>query len=238
MVLAQAHGILAHQSQARSSSRAMLALLCFSHSSSLLVPEHNWTIHDFITKSKLAINYFSQMLHLGRTLDLSCSYTQKLLGFEPVESNSYTGPEGNKTTSPEFRIHSTSLMFENAQKSSVAPTLALSPLGVSNLVVPELDTRHLTINAIYDVLRSEVRNMQNATNQLRYLYPCLEFAIFGKCRRSDCGRQEVNSSKLTDEQRQDSFNLRARALIIQLQIIQVYQAQTRSQEAERRKFRR
>jgi hypothetical protein len=129
-------------------------------------------------------------------------------------------------------------MFEDAQMipGALAPTP--SALGLSSIVVSELDTRRLALNAVYNVLRSEIRIMNTAANLARHLHPCLDFAIFGKCNRSDCGRQEVNSFKLSDEQRQVSFNLRARALIIQSQIIHAYQAQTHQNEQERRDFRR
>lgn len=184
------------------------------------------------------MNYFSQLLHLGRTLDLACPYTQRLLGFELVESNSHKGSNREESTTPEFWVHSTSLMFEAAQKLPGASAPVLSTLGVSSLALSSLDTRRLTLDAIYKVLRSEVRAIHDAVNQLRYLYPCLDFAIFGKCHRPDCGRQEVYSFKLPEEQRQDLFNLRVRALILQLQIIHAYHAQTQPDETERRRFRR
>lgn len=239
MTLAESHGkLLGQNPQAHSSIRSMLALLCFSYSSHLLIPARNSTISEFIVKAGLAINFLSLLLGFGQKLDLTCPNTQKLLGFEPVGSGICKGSASHKSSSPEFRVYSTSLMFEGAQKAlgKAAPTFSV--LGLSSLDLSEPDTRRLAINAIHSVLRSGVRDMHNAANISKYLHPCLDFAIFGKCKRSDCGRQEVNSLRLPDEQRQTIFNMRARALIIQIRIIHMYQAQTQLDEVEQRKFRR
>lgn len=239
MTLAESHReLLGQDPQSHTSMRSMLTLLCYSYGSRLLVPARNSTVPEFIANAKLAFSFLSQLLRLCRNLDLTCPNTQRLMGFEPVESNSLIEAEGEESTSPEFWIHSTSLMFEDAQNVPGAPAPTLSALGLSSVVSSELDTRRLVVNAIYNVLRSEVRTMHNAANLSRYLYPCLDFAIFGRCNRSDCGRQEVNSYRIPDEQRQFYFNQRAQALIIETQIIQLYQAQTHLDEGERRDFRR
>ncbi|KAH7337987.1 hypothetical protein B0J17DRAFT_706450 [Rhizoctonia solani] len=213
---------------------SILALLCFSHSSRLLTPHRNSTIPEFIEKAKLALTYIGQLLRFARAIDVSSSYTQKLLGFEPVESEEVEG----KSHSPEFWVHSTSLLFEGAQKILGEAAPSPSALGLLSLVITELDTRRLALAAMYAAARSEVRTMHNAANLGFYLYPCLDFAIFGRCNRSECGRQEVNSRDLPNERRQEFFNQRTRALIIQIQIVHNYQAHNYHNENERRDFRR
>ncbi|KAG8687201.1 hypothetical protein FRC11_007608 [Ceratobasidium sp. 423] len=216
-------------------SRSILALLCFSHSSRLLTPHRNSTIPEFIQKATLVLRYTGQLLGFSRSLDISSLNTQKLLGFEPVES----GEKGEgESHSPEFWIHSTSLMFESAQRllGDVAPSS--STLGLSSLAITESHTRRLASTVIHDTTRSEVRKMHLAANVGLYLYPCLDFAIFGRCHRPECERQEVNSRDLPDEQRQELFNQRTRALIIQIQIVHSYQVHSYQNENERRDFRR
>ncbi|CAE6446845.1 unnamed protein product [Rhizoctonia solani] len=213
-----------------------LPLLCFSHSSRLLVPHRNSTISDFIEKAKLALSYIGHLLQFARSLDISSPSTQKLLGFEPVES---TVPREDKSYSLEFWVHSTSLMFEGAQNilgNAVIPSS--SALGLSSLTITELDARRLALSVMYDAARSEVRKMHNSANLGLYLYPCLEFGIFGRCNRSECGRQEVNSRDLPHEQRQAFFNQRTRGLVLQIQIVHSYQVHSRQNEYERRDFRR
>ncbi|CUA74878.1 TPR and ankyrin repeat-containing protein 1 [Rhizoctonia solani] len=217
------------------STRSILALLCFSHSSRLLIPHRNSTIPGFIHKAQIALCYIGQLLRFSRSLDISSSHVQRLLGFEPVESEK---SREEKSAPLEFWVHSTSLMFEGAEKilGPVAPSS--SALGLSSLAITESDARRLASTVMYDVVRSEVRTMHNAANFGWYLYPCLDFAIFGKCNRSECGRQEVNSYNLLPEQRQDFFNQRTRALVIQIQIVHGYQVHNHQNESERRDFRR
>ncbi|KAB5592704.1 TPR and ankyrin repeat-containing protein 1 [Ceratobasidium theobromae] len=238
MDLARSHGVLAQKNE--SPIHRVLFLLCSSYGSHLLIPAaRNSTIFDFIIKAKLALSYFNQLLQFGRSLDTTSLSTQQLLGFEPMEPKAYTGIEGEEAlASTEFWIHSTSIMFKDAQNIQNIPTQTPSSLGFSSLAISELDANRLASHTIYAVLQSEIRTAHTTANLARYLHPCLDFAIFGKCYRSDCERQEVNSFKLLDEQRQEFFNQRARALIIQIDIIHAYQARTHQNELERRDFRR
>ncbi|KAF8686413.1 UvrD-like helicase C-terminal domain [Rhizoctonia solani] len=223
-------------SKPQAPSNSILSLLCFSHSSRLLTPHRNSTIHEFIQKAKPALRYITQLLRFARSLDISSLDTQKLLGFEPVESQAIEG----ELISPEFWIHSTSPMFEGAQNILRGTIPSASGLGLSSLALTESDTRRLALSLIYDKVRSEVRNMHNTANLGPYLYPCLDFAIFGKCTpsRGECGKQEVNSRGLSEQQRQEFYNQRTRALIIQSQIVHAYQVCNYHTELERRDFRR
>ncbi|KDN38025.1 hypothetical protein RSAG8_09798, partial [Rhizoctonia solani AG-8 WAC10335] len=178
--------------------------------SRLLIPHRNSTIPQFIEKAKLALSYINHLLRFTRSLDVSSLNAQKLLGFDPMES---AEPGEGKSHSPEFWIHSTSLMFEDAQRIlGAAAVPSSSALGLSSLAITELDTRRLALAVMYDAVRSEVRAMHNSANLGWYLYPCLEFAIFGRCNRSECGRQEVNSRDLPTDQRQAAFDYRELAL--------------------------
>ncbi|GAB1522834.1 hypothetical protein RhiTH_005958 [Rhizoctonia solani] len=220
---------------AQSSCSSTLTLLCFSHSSRLLTPHRNSTIAEFIQKAKPAIDYIGQLLRFARSLDVTLHETQKFLGIDPIES---AESGGGKSHLPEYWIHSTSPMFEGAQKSLGDATATPSTLGVLSLAVSELHARRLASTVIYDTARSEVRKMHIATNSGWYLYPCLEFAIFGRCNRTDCGRQEVNSRGLPSEQRQYLYNQRTRGLVMQILIVHAYQVHTNLNENERREFRR
>ncbi|CAE6480843.1 unnamed protein product [Rhizoctonia solani] len=233
LAMAQSNGMLSLDSP--TSTCSIVALLCFSHSSRLLIPHRNSTILEFLQKARSALSYITQLLRFSRALDVSSPNTQKLLGFEPVES---VDSGGDTSATSEYWIHSTSLMFEAAQSKlgSLAPSQ--SALGLSSLATTELDARNLALNVFYSTVQSEVRKMHTAANQAFYLYPCLDFAIFGKCHRVDCGRQEINSWDLTDERRQESFNQRTRALILQIQIVHSYQLRIYQSDFERRDFRR
>ncbi|KAL5633867.1 hypothetical protein ACGC1H_005902 [Rhizoctonia solani] len=236
LALAQSSEKTALDSGRETLSSSTLPLLCFSHSSRLLVPRRNSTIPEFIQKAKIALSYIGHLLQFARSLDVSSPNTQKLLAFEPMESTELG--EG-KSHSAEFWIYSTSLMFDSAQKilgDTVVPVS--SALGLTSLAITELDTRRLASTALYDAARSEVRTMHNSANLGWYLYPCLDFAIFGRCNRSECGRQEVNSRDLPNERRQELFNQRTRGLIIQIQIVHGYQVHSYQNEYERRDFRR
>ncbi|CAE6459263.1 unnamed protein product, partial [Rhizoctonia solani] len=236
LALAQSSEKTALNSGRETLSSSTLPLLCFSHSSRLLIPHRNSTIPEFIQKAKIALSYIGHLLQFARSLDVSSPNTQKLLGFEPVES---TESGEGQSHSAEFWIYSTSLMFDSAQKilgDTVVPVS--SALGLSSLAITELDTRRLASTALYDAARSEVRTMHNSANLGWYLYPCLDFAIFGRCNRSECGRQEVHSRDLPNEQRQELFNQRTRGLIIQIQIVHGYQVHSYPNEYERRDFRR
>ncbi|CAE6385928.1 unnamed protein product [Rhizoctonia solani] len=219
----------------QTSSGLILQLLCFSHSSRLLTPHRNSTISEFIHKAKTALKYVGQLLLFTRSLDISLIDTQKLLGFEPVEP---TGLGQDKTHSVEFWIHSTSLLFESAQGILGDTVPNTSALGLLSLAITESDTRRLALDIMYDMIRSEARKMHLAANTGFYLSPCLDFAIFGRCNRAECGRQEVNSRDLPFELRQDLYNQRTRALIIQTLIVNCYQAHSTQDEHERRDFRR
>ncbi|KAG8751398.1 hypothetical protein FRC11_009438, partial [Ceratobasidium sp. 423] len=235
LALAESSQAATLDSECQPPSSPILALLCFSHSSHLLAPRRNSTLPEFIKNAKLVLSYIGQLLRFARSLDITSLNTQKLLAFEPVES----AEKGKGESQPsDFWIYSTSLMFESAQKvlGDIAPSSSV--LGLSSLATSGLDTRRLVLAAIREMVRSEVQRMHDAASPGLYFYPCLEFAIFGECYRSECGRQEVNSYNLPDEQRQELFNQRTRALIVQIQLVHNYQTHTHGGELERQAFRR
>ncbi|QRW20980.1 GNAT family acetyltransferase [Rhizoctonia solani] len=141
---------------AQSSCSSTLTLLCFSHSSRLLTPHRNSTIAEFIQKAKPAIDYIGQLLRFARSLDVTLHETQKFLGIDPIES---AESGGGKSHLPEYWIHSTSPMFEGAQKSLGDATATPSTLGVLSLAVSELHARQLASTVIYDTARMWSRRL-------------------------------------------------------------------------------
>ncbi|KAG8731126.1 hypothetical protein FRC11_005047, partial [Ceratobasidium sp. 423] len=226
LTLAQSFQKMALSSECPTPTSSILALLCFSHSSHLLAPHRNSTLPEFIQKAKLVLSYIRQLLEFSQSLDVFSLHAQKLLGFEPVESAELG--EG-ASRSPEFWIYSTSPMFEGAQKISGDITPNPSAFGLSSLAITESDTHHLALTVVRDTAQSEVQKLHDEANIGLYFYPCLDFAIFGTCDQSECGRQEVDSRELSDKQRQESFNQRTRALVVQIQLVH---------ESERRDLRR
>ncbi|CAE6529326.1 unnamed protein product [Rhizoctonia solani] len=232
--LARSHGILASDSPYRS----MLSLLCFPNSSSALIPSEEWSIQDFINTAKLTWKYFTQLSDFVRTLDLSKLSTQRLLGVEPVEH----GIMSTDSSQNGFRIYSTSALFRRLKSSGGGGLVHHDALNITSLTSTESYTRRLAFDMIYGTLRTEVLKVHAAAASPNFqaLYPCLEFAIFGKCKRPqpECRKQHVNSFRLSESDRQVSFNLRVRALIMQIHLADKYYAQTRQDEFERRRIRR
>ncbi|KAG8760240.1 hypothetical protein FRC11_000711 [Ceratobasidium sp. 423] len=232
--LAQSHGILASDSPYRS----MLSLLCFPNGSSALIPSEEWSIQDFINTAKLTWKYFTQLSDLARTLDMSKSSIQRLLGVEPAEHR-ITSTESSESG---FRIYSTSPLFTRLESTGSDASLHNDALNVTSLTSTESHTRRLALDTLYCTLRTEVYKVHAAATSPSFqsLYLCLEFAVFGKCKRPgpDCRKQHVNSFRLPENDRQVSFNLRVRALIMQIHLADKYYAQTRQDEFERRKIRR
>ncbi|KAL5633836.1 hypothetical protein ACGC1H_005876 [Rhizoctonia solani] len=232
--LAQSHGILASDSPYRST----LSLLCFPYSSDALVPSEEWNIQDFINITKLTWKYFTQLSELVRNLDISRLSTQRLLGVEPAEHRI----SSTESSENGFRIYSTSPLFSRMKSSGLNASVHYSTLGISSLTSTESCTRRLARDALYSVLRAEALRMHTAAASSNFLalYICLEFAIFGKCKRvgPDCRRQHVNSFRLSETGRQVPFNQRVRALIMQMHFANKYYAQTPSEEFERKKIRR
>ncbi|KAJ1305473.1 hypothetical protein OPQ81_000480 [Rhizoctonia solani] len=226
--LAQSHSILA----SNSSHRSMLSLLCFSRNSSSLIPSGKWSIQNFINTAKLTWKYLTQLFLFARTLDMSKLSTQRLLG---------VGPVGHKAASTEsseggFRVYSTSPLFSRLKHYSPDTLVHNDALNITSLTLNEHNTRRLALDTLYSVLRAEVLQVHEAaiSPNFQVLYPCLDFAVFGKCKRPTCGRQHVNSFRLSENDRQASFNLRARALIIQIHLMDKYN----SCGSERRRIRR
>ncbi|KAG8748969.1 hypothetical protein FRC11_011692 [Ceratobasidium sp. 423] len=237
--LAQSHGILATDSPHHST----LSLLCFPHISSTLVPSEKWSLQDFINTAKLTSKYITQLFHFARTLNMSELSTQRLLGIEPAEHSFLsTGSGKDIIVSPGFRIYSTSPLFDHLQQPE-APGQGASTfnqvLNIDCLTATESDTREFAVNALYSILRSEISKIHEAAfSDFQALNPCLDFAVFGNCRKSDCRRQQLNSLRASETERQVAFNLRTRALIMQIHVVDKFYARTRLEEAERRKIRR
>ncbi|KAG9101942.1 hypothetical protein FS749_001473 [Ceratobasidium sp. UAMH 11750] len=208
-------------------SRSSEALLCFAHCSRALVSLKNATISTFLANSALALSYYNGLAALARTFQTSSADTQRLLGFEPVQSGTETGAlEGDSPAVSEFRLFSSSLMFGNVK--AVVGDVEATPfaLGLTSVVLSESDIARLATKTIANKLKSEVQAMHNVANTVRYIQPCLDFAIFGNCKLPFCGRHELNSKKLDNDVRQVHFNERLRAHILQILIIHLYQAES------------
>ncbi|QRV93432.1 UvrD-like helicase carboxy-terminal domain protein [Ceratobasidium sp. AG-Ba] len=216
--LAQSNAILGRSSE---------ALLCFGHCSRNLVALQNVTLPTFIANSALALSYYNGLAALIRTFDPTSQSTQRLLGFEPVESDiSSDSPEEKTSAVSEFWLFSSSLMFGSVK--SVVGDVEPTPfaLGLTAVMLSELDITRLATKTMLHKLKSEIQGMHSVSSTVRYIQPCLDFAIFGSCRLANCGRNELNSFRLSNEDRQLRFNERLRAHIVQILIIHQYQAQT------------
>jgi hypothetical protein len=220
VALAKANGLL---------SRVSEALLCFAHCSRDLVALKNATLPTFVSNSLLALSYYNALAALARKFEISSVDTQRLLGFEPMRSNDNANTkEGGLPAVSELWLFSSSILFgsvrsivKNAEPTSFA-------LGLSAVIVSESDIARLVAKTIPEKLKSEIQSMHKMANAARYIQPCLDFAIFGNC-KIQCGRHELNSFKLVDEVRQTHFNDRLRAHILQILIVNAYQAQAASE---------
>lgn len=218
-------------------ARTAEAVLCFGHCERYLLALQNSDVFELVLKSALALSYYHGLDHIARTFKVSSLDIQRLLGFEPIQpGDGANSEEKDQPPVSDFWLFSSSIMFENAREvlGEVEPTPFT--LGISALVVPEPDVRRLATEAILSKLKSDVRSMYFAASNARYLQPCLDFAIFGKCTRSDCGRHEVKIHKLSAEDRQLHFNIRVRAHMLQILIVDVLQAKTGVEEREHRAF--
>ncbi|KAG8744274.1 hypothetical protein FRC10_010437 [Ceratobasidium sp. 414] len=211
-------------------SRGEEALLCFAQCSRGLVALHNAAISTFISNSVLALSYYNGLAALVRTFKASSVDTQRLLGFELAQSHTDAdATEDESSLVSEFRLLSSSILYENVE--AVVGNVESTPfaLGLEAVMVSESDITRLAITTISDKLKSEVQSMHFVANGVRYIQPCLDFAIFGNCKLSYCGRHELNSYRLADDVRQIHFNERLRAHILQILIIHSYQAQATSE---------
>jgi hypothetical protein len=206
-------------------SRVSEALLCFSHCSRDLVALQNSNLPTFVSKSLLALSYYNGLAALARKFDISSLDTQRLLGFEPVQSHDNTDTKGGDlAATSEFWLFSSSVLFGDVRAVVTNAEPIPFALGLSAVIVSESDLVRLVAKTIPEKLNSEIQIMHNMANTMRHIQPCLEFAIFGNC-RINCGRHELNSLKLADEARQINLNARLRAHILQILIVNSYQAQ-------------
>ncbi|KAG9122802.1 hypothetical protein FRC07_000653, partial [Ceratobasidium sp. 392] len=211
-------------------SRAAEALLCFAQCSRNLVALQNATVANFTSNSVLALSYYNGLAALIRNFKAIAVDSQRLLGFELAQSSTDTDAmEDESSLVSEFRLFSSSILFADAKTiiGNVEPTPF--GLGLVAITVSESDITRLATAIISDKLKSEVQSMHFVANNVRYIQPCLDFAIFGNCKLSYCGRHEINTFKLPDDVRQLHFNERLRAHILQILIIHSYQAQAMSE---------
>jgi hypothetical protein len=216
MSLAKANALLSRDSE---------ALLCFAHCSCDLVALQNSNLPTFISNSLLALSYYNGLAALARKFEISSVDTQRLLGFEPVQSNGKTDTEGGSLAAKsEFWLLSSSIMFSNVRVVATNAEPTSFALELSAVIVSESDIARLVAQTIPEKLNSEIRIMHNTAHTVRYTQSCLDFAIFGNC-KTQCGRHELNGFDLIDEVRQTHFNARLRAHILQILIMHSYQAQ-------------
>ncbi|CAE6419472.1 unnamed protein product, partial [Rhizoctonia solani] len=219
-------------------ARAPEALLGFAHCSKFLTSLQQASLDEFNTRSILALSYYNGLIQLSRTINTSTMESQRLMGFEPVATSatSSPGPDNDASTTSDFWIYSSSCLFEPAKRlpGSLEP-ISLA-LGLTAMMIPESNLQRLVVHTITRQLNDEVRTMNGVTTPLYVLRPCLDYAIFGKCNqpRGRCGRQEVSSIRIADQDRQKYFNLRVRAHILQALIIQAFHPQSPEDERQRR----
>ncbi|CAE6535633.1 unnamed protein product [Rhizoctonia solani] len=219
-------------------ARAAEALLGFAHCSKFLTTLQQASLDDFNTKSILALSYYNGLIQLFRTINSSAKESQRLLGFEPVATNTASTPESGSdndhSATNEFWIYSSSCLFEPAKSLSGSLEPTSLALGLTATTIPEASLQRLVVDTITKRLNDEVRTMNGATTSLYALRPCLEFGVFGKCNQPRCGRQEVSSIRIADQDRQKYFNLRVRAHVLQALIIQAFHPQNPEDERQRR----
>ncbi|KDN37502.1 hypothetical protein RSAG8_10101, partial [Rhizoctonia solani AG-8 WAC10335] len=215
-------------------ARAPEALLGFAHCSKFLTTLQQASLDDFNTKSILALSYYNGLIQLSRTIKIPSVETQRLLGFEPVAANPTSKPDTDNPEASEFWIYSSSRLFEPAKRLPGSPEPVPLALGLSALVIPESALQRLIIDTVTKRLNNEVWTMTSVTTSLHALRLCLDFAVFGKCTRPGCGRQEVSSIRTTDQDRQKYFNLRVRAHVLQALIVQAFHPQSPEDERQRR----
>ncbi|KAG8732236.1 hypothetical protein FRC11_014976 [Ceratobasidium sp. 423] len=215
-------------------ARAPEALLGFAHCSKLLTTLQQASLGDFNARSALALSYYNGLVQLSRTINTYSMETQRLLGFEPVKASPASQPAVDDPEASEFWIYSSSHLFEPAKRLPGSPEPTTLALGLSVLIVPQSSIQRLIVENITRRLNSEVGSMSTATAALYALRPCLEFAVLGKCSQPRCGRQEVNSMRVGENDRQKYFNLRVRAHVLQALIIQAFHPQNPEDERKRR----
>ncbi|KAG8704753.1 hypothetical protein FRC11_009611, partial [Ceratobasidium sp. 423] len=228
--LAQFHSALTSDSPYRST----LSLLCFSRSSGSLIPSREWSIHDFINTAKLTWKYLNRLFILARTLDVSEPWTKRLLGL--LEHKSLSNESGQDS----FQIYSTSPLFSHLEPPSSDTLVHNDSLNATSTTSTKSNTHKLALDTLYSLLRTEVHRVHEAVTSPNFqvLYPCHDCAVFGTCKRPSCGKQHVNSVRISENDLQITFNLRTRALIMQIHLVDKYYAQTRLHEVERRNMRR
>ncbi|KAG9124528.1 hypothetical protein FRC07_011289 [Ceratobasidium sp. 392] len=214
-------------------SRSSEALLCFAHCSHDLYALQNATMSKFLSNSALALSYYNGLSALARTFQASSVDTQRLLGFEPIHFDDSTSSVGGESlAAPTFRLFSSSLMFKNVKDITGDAEPAPYVLGLTSLTLSKSDITQLAIKTIIDKLGSEVRNTHDVAKTLRYIQPCLNFAIFGKCGLSVCGRHELGSYQLVGDVRQTHFNERLRAHLLPILIVHLCQAEATSEDSQ------
>ncbi|QRV93435.1 P-loop nucleoside triphosphate hydrolase [Ceratobasidium sp. AG-Ba] len=218
--LAQSNTALGHHPE---------ALLCFSHCYPELSDLQNATPSAFVSNSALILAYFSNLSALLRAFKPAMAKAQQLLGFEPATFKTSQETFGDQPVFiPEFRLFSSSLMF--GEIKSTAKDIELMPfvLGLMTTTLSEQYLAYITRQTLFKKLESEMQEVRTVASGVRSIQPCLEFAIFGSCRYETCGRHELNSFKLSDDDRQVHFSERLRAHIIQVLIADLYQGRDRA----------
>ncbi|KAG8770097.1 hypothetical protein FRC12_004520 [Ceratobasidium sp. 428] len=203
-------------------SRLCEALLCFSHCARDLIPSQDVTISAFLSKSSLALTYYDKLATLAEDIRPSSVDIQRLLGFEPAQPDTNTGPnsiEDGSSVISKFRLFSTSPMFERAKSVIGNLEQTLCALELTAVTVSESDINRLANSTLLAVLKSEVRAMHAVASIARCIQPCLGLAVFGVCKLENCGRLEVDTYQTPNNTRQSQFHEVLRAHLLQILII-------------------
>ncbi|QRW07577.1 P-loop nucleoside triphosphate hydrolase [Ceratobasidium sp. AG-Ba] len=211
-------------------SKSSIALLCFAHCLQELSSPPNTTVSTFISKAHLALSYYNGLAALARKLDTSSLETQRLLGFEPSQRSAPSDADEDEAVEiSEFMLFSSSIMYKNVRAGVQNTESAQVAFGYSAVVLSQSDIAQLAHKTILDKLKNDMLKMGYLVNSVRCIQTCLEFALFGSCRFSPCGRHEIASRQLSEKDRQIHFNSRLRAHILQLLIVNAYKVQTMSE---------
>ncbi|KAG8710824.1 hypothetical protein FRC09_020924 [Ceratobasidium sp. 395] len=150
-------------------SRPWEALLCFAQCAHDLVSLQDATMSTFLSNSALFLTYRNSLAALARTFQASSPGTQRLLGFEHVQTEVDTAStEETPHGASKFRVFSSSTMFGNVETAIGSVESTPYVLGLTAVVLSKSDFTRLATKTILDKIRSEVQAMHDSANLARY----------------------------------------------------------------------
>ncbi|KAG9124529.1 hypothetical protein FRC07_011290, partial [Ceratobasidium sp. 392] len=179
-------------------SRSSEAVLCFGHCIHNLVSLQNTTLSTFISKSALALAYYTHLARLALDSSTPSLDIQRLLGFEliPPDTNTSSTDEPSSTP-PNYRLFSSSLMFRDKKTAFGDAEPIPTMLGLTAVTLSWRNLDCIRTVTLLAKLKSEVQAIRVIANTVRCIYP----------------------DGLSNNTRQTHFNERLRAHILQISII-------------------